>query len=106
MAFAVLTLEQDHLPVMFKEARRKEASTVTYYGLKTIVEMPPLPTPPSDTALSWMTMNLIPHPSRGSHHPRSSGYGEAQGISGKEFLLAVIAGYDAMLRVGKHRAPW
>jgi 2-methylcitrate dehydratase PrpD len=86
--------------VKSREGGRKE-STVNYYGLKTIDE---------DAAfanaifghgfeMDDTEMHTITHP--GSVViPSALAVGETAGISGKDFLTAVVTGYEAMLRVG------
>ncbi len=101
MAFAVLPWSR----IIYRYVQEKHggngASTVTYHGLKTIAE---------DAAFANATFGhgfeMDDDESHTTSHPgvviipAALAMGEARGISGKEFLLAVIAGYEAMLRIG------
>ena len=101
LAFATLPWSKIIYQYVQEKQGGKGTSTVTYYGLKTITE---------DAAFANATFGhgfeMDDDESHTTSHPgvviipAALAMGEAQGISGKEFLVSVIAGYDAMLRVG------
>ncbi|MBN2062042.1 MAG: MmgE/PrpD family protein [Deltaproteobacteria bacterium] len=101
LAFA--TLPWSKIIYRYVEAKHggKEISTVSYYGLRTVTE---------DAVFANATFghgfemdddeaHTMSHPGV-VVIPSALALGEAKGINGKEFLTAVVAGYDAMLRVG------
>jgi 2-methylcitrate dehydratase PrpD len=101
LAFAGLPWNRHVYQYVLGRKGGKKESTLTYYGLKTGVE---------DAAFANATfghgfemddteMNSITHP--GSIViPAALALGEMKKVNGKEFLLAVVAGYEAMLRAG------
>lgn len=101
LAFAALPWSQLIYKYVENKHGGKEASTVTYYGLKTTTE---------EAAFANATFGhgfeMDDDESHTTSHPgvviipSALAVGEAKGITGKNFLLAVIVGYDAMLRVG------
>ena len=100
LAFAVLPWNKAVYRYIQSKTGSKGESTIIYYGLKTTVE---------DAAFANATfghgfemddteMRALTHP--GSVViPSALALGEARKISGKEFLTAVVAGYDAMVRI-------
>jgi 2-methylcitrate dehydratase PrpD len=101
LAFA--TLPWSKIIYKYVEAKHGgiETSTVNYYGLKTVTE---------DAVFANATFghgfemdddeaHTMSHPGV-VVIPSALAIGEAKGINGKEFLTAVVVGYDAMLRVG------
>jgi 2-methylcitrate dehydratase PrpD len=101
LAFAALPWSQVIYNYVKNKHGGKDASTVTYYGLKTTTE---------EAAFANATFGhgfeMDDDESHTTSHPgaviipSALAMGEARGISGKDLLLAVITGYDAMLRVG------
>jgi 2-methylcitrate dehydratase PrpD len=101
LAFATLPWSKIIYQYVQEKQGSKGCSTVSYYGLKTIVE---------DAAFANAAFGhgfeMDDDESHTTSHPgvviipAALAMGEAQGISGREFLVAVIAGYDTMLRVG------
>jgi len=101
LAFA--TMPWNKMVYQYTKARKggREESTVTYYGLRTTAE---------DAALANATfghgfemddteMRTTTHP--GSVViPSALAMSEAKTVTGKEFITAIVAGYDAMLRIG------
>lgn len=101
LAFAPLPWSKIIYQYIQEKHGGKETSTLTYYGLRTLAE---------DAAFANATFGhgfeMDDDESHTTSHPgvviipAALAMGEAQGISGKDFLVAVVAGYDAMLRVG------
>ena len=101
LAFANLPWNRQVYQYVLGRKGGKKESTLTYYGLKTGVE---------DAAFANATfghgfemddteMNSITHP--GSIViPAALAAGEMKRSTGREFLLAVVTGYEAMLRAG------
>ena len=101
LAFATLPWSKSIYKYVEDKRGGKEFSTVVYYGLRTTME---------DAAFANATFGhgfeMDDDESHTTSHPgvavipAALATGEAKEISGKDFLVAVIAGYDAMLRVG------
>jgi 2-methylcitrate dehydratase PrpD len=101
LAFSVLPWSKLIYQYVQDKQGGKGSSTVTCYGLKTIAE---------DAAFANATFGhgfeMDDDESHTTSHPgvviipAALAVGEAQGVSGKELLVAVVAGYDSMLRVG------
>jgi 2-methylcitrate dehydratase PrpD len=107
LAFTALPWSQLIYKYVENKHGGKEASTVTYYGLKTTTE---------EAAFANATFGhgfeMDDDESHTTSHPgvvvipSTLATGEAKGITGKDFLLAVIVGYDAILRVAKASERW
>jgi 2-methylcitrate dehydratase PrpD len=101
IAFAALPWSQAIYKYVEDKHGGKEASTVTYYGLKTTTEEAAFA-----NAAFGHGFELDDDESHTTSHPgavvipSALAMGEARGINGKDLLLSVIVGYDAMLRVG------
>lgn len=101
LAFATLPWSRAIYKYVENKHGGKEASTVTYYGLKTTTEEAAFA-----NAAFGHGFELDDDESHTTSHPgvvvisSALAVGEAKGITGKDFLLAVIVGYDSMLRVG------
>jgi 2-methylcitrate dehydratase PrpD len=101
IAFATLPWSKVIYQYVQEKQGGKAVSTVAYYGLKTVTE---------DAVFANATFGhgfeMDDDESHTTSHPgvviipACLGMGEAKGINGKKFLVAVVAGYDAMLRVG------
>jgi len=89
-----------------KELEGKPESTVLGYGFKTSCMLSAF----ANGAMGHMTELDDTHPGTGSHPGDSViasalALGEREGISGKELLLAIIAGYETVLRIGESVMP-
>jgi 2-methylcitrate dehydratase PrpD len=100
LAFAVLPWNKAVYQYIQSKTGSRGESTIVYYGLKTTVE---------DAAFANATfghgfemddteMHALIHPGV-VVIPSALALGEARKISGKAFLTAVVAGYDAMIRI-------
>jgi 2-methylcitrate dehydratase PrpD len=101
IAFAGMPPSKGVYKYIMEKKGRNETSTVIYYGLRTNSE---------DAAFANAVfghgfemddteMHSITHPGV-VIIPSALAMGEVELISGKEFITAVVAGYDVMLRVG------
>jgi 2-methylcitrate dehydratase PrpD len=100
LAFATLPWSQAVYQYIKEKTGSRGKSTIAYYGLKTNIE---------DAAFVNATfghgfemddteMHTLTHPGV-IVIPSAMALGETKKISGKEFITAVVAGYDAMIRV-------
>ena len=101
LAFATLPWSQVVCQYV-RDRNRTGESTVIYYGLRTTTEDAAFvnATFGHGFEMDDVEMHTITHP--GSVViPAALAMGEEKSASGKEFLTAVVVGYDVMLRIGK-----
>ena len=89
-----------------KELGGKPESTVLGYGFKTSCQLSAF----ANGAMGHMTELDDTHTGTGSHPGDSIiaaalAMAEREGVSGEELLLAIIAGYEAALRIGESVMP-
>jgi 2-methylcitrate dehydratase PrpD len=101
LAFAALPWSKSIFKYVRSRWSSRQESTVVYYGVKTSAEDAVLANASFGHGFEMDDTELvIPiHPGV-VVIPSSLALGEAEVISGREFITAIVAGYEAMLRIG------